>query len=75
MKKVINALSWVSFISIMFVVGTSSFMAGVCVMNYLVDVIGIAGTWQAFALTPVLLSVSLGVEAFLILGLKRFGKK
>lgn len=72
-QKVINVLSWASVIVIIFAVGMSSFMAGVCVVNYLADAMGIAGTWWAFALVPVLFAVGFGAEAFLLLGLKRFG--
>lgn len=73
-QKAINALSWASFIAIVFAVGVGSLMAGICVVNYLAAALCVTGTWRAFILAPVLLVVSLGVETFLLLGLKRFGQ-
>lgn len=73
MKKFKNALSWASFIVILFVVGMVSFMSSMCTLIYLADVLGIAGTFLALAIAPIGLAVGLAVEAFLYLGLKRFG--
>lgn len=75
MKKIKNALSWASFIVILFVVGMVSFMSFIATLTYLADVLGIAGTFWVLALVPIGLAVALGVEAFLALGLKRFGTR
>lgn len=75
MKKFKNALSLASFIVIMSVVCMVSFMSFIATITYLADVLGIAGTFWALGLTPIGLAVSLGVVAFLFLGLKRCGTR
>ena len=75
MKKVVNALSWVSFFVILSAICVTGLLSGICVVNCISDELNITGTWWAFTLTPVLFIVDLCVSIFLCLGLKRLVAK
>lgn len=75
MKKIGNAISWVSFITIIAAMGLSSLFAGIAVASYLTfDVLQVeARTWYAPLMSlPVIIVTGYVVMQFLVLGMKNF---
>lgn len=73
MKKVVNFLSWCSFICITLVTGVFCVFCGAEVANYLKDTFHVEGAWCLLLIIPLVIS-ALIVEAFILLGLKKFGR-
>lgn len=67
MKKMVNVLSWVSFILVNMAIAITSLYVGAMACNYLSDHLGLTG-WQCLLLVPVMILVSLAVQLFFMLG-------
>lgn len=73
MKKIINILSWASFVMIVACLALGSIYVGALVANYLHDHVPFfQGEWTCFCLFPIFAGVAIGVEFFILLGLKKF---
>ena len=71
MKKII---SWISFIVVMFAVVMTAMFSGAYAANFFVDYFNLSGLWCLLAVFP-MAAVGLAVEAFIILGLQKFGER
>lgn len=72
MKKLINIVSWVSFLIIVSAIALLAVWAGAMVAGWIVNALGVTG-WWCLALSPVVLVVGWAVTAFFVLGMKKLG--
>ena len=72
MTKLINIVSWVSFLTLVSAIALVSLWAGAMAAGWIGNALGVTG-WWCFALSPVVLVIGWAVTAFFTLGLKKFG--
>lgn len=69
MKKIISALSFVSFFLLVVAMTVLAMFAGGSVANYLVVLLGIEG-WQCALMFPIVFAVAFAVMWFFLLGIQ-----
>lgn len=73
MKKLINIVSWVSFLIIVSAIALFAVWAGAMVAGMIREALNVTG-WWCLALSPVVLVVAWAVADFLFLGMKKMGE-